>query len=370
MQETQFSSKDIFFFLSEFYGDTEFSQSVFIGETNFNKSRFEGKADLSKVKFHNNPSFKGVVFKPGADFSHSKMVGISLSEASAKKAKFQSVDLSEADLFEANLYESDFSNATLFRVNLKEANIGKCEFWEVKEFPTIYEPEAGNPPYIPSVANLSHLSSMTFKDSPHGLVDLREGFKELGYREQERKVTYAIKFRERQNLWNTKGGNSNEVLTLLTLFRRAESVFYYILFELTSDYGLKPGRPLLILLGFIFIFTIPYTEFIQREGNDGIWKIWINDRVRQDLGSQEPVRIYRLGYSAMRTAFYFSLLSAFSIGWKDLNVGNWIARIQKREYVLKATGSARVISGIQSLLSVYLLALWVLTYFGRPFDNI
>ena len=28
----------------------------------------------------------------------------------------------------------------------------------------------------------------------------------------------------------------------------------------------------------------------------------------------------------------------------------------------------RVVSGVQSLLSVYLLALWVLTYFGRPFD--
>jgi hypothetical protein len=27
----------------------------------------------------------------------------------------------------------------------------------------------------------------------------------------------------------------------------------------------------------------------------------------------------------------------------------------------------RFVSGFQSLLSVYLLALWALTYFGRPF---
>jgi len=26
------------------------------------------------------------------------------------------------------------------------------------------------------------------------------------------------------------------------------------------------------------------------------------------------------------------------------------------------------VSGIQSLLSVYLLAIWLLTYFGRPFE--
>lgn len=39
----------------------------------------------------------------------------------------------------------------------------------------------------------------------------------------------------------------------------------------------------------------------------------------------------------------------------------------EREYDLKAVGWARTVSGFQSLLSVYMLALWVLTYFGRPF---
>ena len=66
--------------------------------------------------------------------------------------------------------------------------------------------------------------------------------------------------------------------------------------------------------------------------------------------------------------FISALLSAFSLGWRELNVGNWISRIQKREYTLRATGWVRSVAGLQSLLSVYLLALWVLTYFGRPFD--
>jgi hypothetical protein len=42
--------------------------------------------------------------------------------------------------------------------------------------------------------------------------------------------------------------------------------------------------------------------------------------------------------------------------------------MQTREYTLRATGWIRTVAGIQSLLSVYLLALWVLTYFGRPFE--
>jgi hypothetical protein len=70
----------------------------------------------------------------------------------------------------------------------------------------------------------------------------------------------------------------------------------------------------------------------------------------------------------VRIAFYFSLLSAFNLGWRELNVGDWIARLQTREYTLKATGWVRAVSGLQSLISVYLVALWVLTYFGRPFE--
>jgi hypothetical protein len=64
----------------------------------------------------------------------------------------------------------------------------------------------------------------------------------------------------------------------------------------------------------------------------------------------------------------FSILSAFQIGWHDLNVGNWISRIFPYEYTLRATGWVRAIAGVQGLVSVYLLALWALTYFGRPFE--
>ena len=70
----------------------------------------------------------------------------------------------------------------------------------------------------------------------------------------------------------------------------------------------------------------------------------------------------------VRLAFYFSLLAAFHLGWRELNVGNWIARLQRKEYSLRATGWPRTVAGLQSLLSVFLLALWALTYFGRPFE--
>ena len=75
----------------------------------------------------------------------------------------------------------------------------------------------------------------------------------------------------------------------------------------------------------------------------------------------------RGSWAALGRGLHFSLLSAFHLGFRDLNVGNWLARVQTRESGLQALGWVRAMAGLQSLLSLYLLAIWVLTYFGRPF---
>ncbi len=69
----------------------------------------------------------------------------------------------------------------------------------------------------------------------------------------------------------------------------------------------------------------------------------------------------------LRTAMFFSLMSAFNIGFRDINFGRWLRLLTRQEFDIKAVGWARVVAGWQSLISVYLIALWVLTYFGRPF---
>jgi hypothetical protein len=57
----------------------------------------------------------------------------------------------------------------------------------------------------------------------------------------------------------------------------------------------------------------------------------------------------------------------FNIGFRDINFRCWLRLLTRQEFDIKAVGWARVVAGWQSLISVYLLALWVLTYFGRPF---
>ena len=86
-------------------------------------------------------------------------------------------------------------------------------------------------------------------------------------------------------------------------------------------------------------------------------------------GTMDVDRIWTEGpWRALLWGLYFSMLSAFHIGWRDLNVGTWITRIQPTEFALRGRGWVRIASGLQSLMSVYLVAMWVLTYFGRPFQ--
>jgi hypothetical protein len=106
----------------------------------------------------------------------------------------------------------------------------------------------------------------------------------------------------------------------------------------------------------------------------GIYRILPKDRIEISHGeptAENPTKAERLQsgmWTALGWASYFSLLSAFHIGFREFNVGTWLARLQARKYALDPIGWVRVVSGAQSLLSVYLLAMWALTYFGRPFQ--
>ncbi|MBU1318411.1 MAG: hypothetical protein KKG33_00755 [candidate division Zixibacteria bacterium] len=66
-------------------------------------------------------------------------------------------------------------------------------------------------------------------------------------------------------------------------------------------------------------------------------------------------------------AFFFSSVSAFNIGFRDVNFGRWLRLLTRKEFDLKATGWVRVVSGFQALSSVYLVGFWILSFAGTPF---
>jgi len=106
----------------------------------------------------------------------------------------------------------------------------------------------------------------------------------------------------------------------------------------------------------------------------GVFRVWPKGRLetcKAGIIAAGDIRVDRVTASipaSVGWAFYFSVLSAFHFGWRDFNIETWMTRIQSTEFSLRGQGWVRVVAGIQSLISMYLLVMWVLTYFGRPFQ--
>ena len=290
-----------------------------------------------------------------------------LSQADLRRVDLSGADLGGANLSGANLIRANLSGAGLGGANLSEANLDDADLSL-----TMFEPQNQSLGSIVGVEFARHMELLRYQNSPTALVALRERFAKAGFRDQERRVTFA-KLRSQQLIEWENG----------PFWRRVGAAFSYIAFDLTCAYGLAHGRPLHLLGGMISLLALLYALSLGGRGHGAIWRVWQPDRIRKDQGQSDPERLswepvgmpgrpsrglfFRLG-RAFGLGLFFSFLSAFQIGRRELNVGNWITRLMPREYTLRATGWVRVVSGIQSLLSVYLLALWVLTYFGRPFE--
>lgn len=325
------------------------------------------EADLTKVKLRK--QFLRAINLSGAllrwtDLSGSDMRSADLSKAMLFETNLSNTDLFDADLSEAHLAFTDLRGADLESVNLSGA---------------FFEPKPGWLPGVGGLLGITGLDSLRFSGaSSYAVVELREIYKKAGMREEERQVTFALNHNRRINAWEEiresekEAQQTGQMVWISREIGRLENYFQLFFFEWTCDYGMTPGRPLRIILLGIFLFIIPYFVALRSSNpRTGIWRLLPADRVLDRKEKDAPVKLHTKGWWDWRAwglAFYFSILSAFHIGWRDLNVGSWIARLQRREYHLRATGWVRTVSGLQSLLSVYMLALWALTYFGRPFD--
>lgn len=312
------------------------------------KPRDPGRANLCRADLRN-IDWSSVDMR-GVDLSGARLQGDDVNGANLSGADLSGADLSRADLSGAFLLDADLGGADLSGADLSGARLSGADVGGV-----VFEPK--NLPDVDDIAYARNLSQMSFSASPQALVRLRTAFKDAGYYRQEREMTYAIKHTQA-----FPGGS------WWSSVHRLDRAFQYVFFDLTTQWGMRPGRALLILLILIPVFAVPYGIALRLPGPDGIWRRWADDRIRRDLGTKEPTRL-RVGWlQAPALGLYFSVLSAFNIGWRELTVGNWIQRLQADEYTLQATGWVRTVAGVQSLVSVYLLAIWALTYFGRPFE--
>jgi hypothetical protein len=69
----------------------------------------------------------------------------------------------------------------------------------------------------------------------------------------------------------------------------------------------------------------------------------------------------------LKIAGYFSLINGFNLGFKEADIGRWIRLLPWREFEFRAVGWSRTFAGVQALLTLYLVAVWILCIFGHPF---
>jgi len=311
---------------------------------------------------------RAILFKkriPDPDLSEANLGGADLKRASLQRANLRKTilgpaDLTEATLTNADLREADLEGTNLTGADLSHAKLGGANLYEAKMAGAImietdvsdvnFDLQPGTLPSIQYAATATGLEKMRYEHSPTSLIELREAFRAAGLREQANAVHFSIMHSRRK-----KAGFFEKILLLAV--------------EIPCAYGMRPGRPLLILVSAILAFWIPYIFALNQNGMGGIWITWPDGRTPKDESSEKEARLSPRGFlRRIGVALYFSVVSAFNIGWEEINIGNWIAQLQPKEFALKATGWVRVIAGAQSLLGVYLVALSILSYFGHLFE--
>jgi hypothetical protein len=154
-----------------------------------------------------------------------------------------------------------------------------------------------------------------------------------------------------------------------------------VLFDWTCQYGMDYGRPLVFASYLWFICTAIYLfiiifgkraaivkEYKKSPGKDKQLTLDTSDLSAKSNKLEVILLVVWREMKLLGWAMFFSLMSAFNIGFRDFNFGRWLRMLLPQELDLRPVGFARTVSGVQALLSVYLFALFLLTYFGRPFE--
>jgi uncharacterized protein YjbI with pentapeptide repeats len=342
-----------------------------------------------------------------ANLTEARLIGANLTNASAAYSILERADLSQTFLQHASLFGVRAAGANFYAANLDSTMLNKADLtgarFSFSDFRTMYLRETNfratvfQPALLPETngtASALSLELMTYEDSPTALVQLRKQFFDAGFREQERKITYALKRREaelsKQRCSSRKLASEERARAIIWA---SDSIVAYCgsfalneLFDWTCQYGMSPGRPLVLCFLLWFCCSLLYFAFVHTSGPSGLYRSYYeNPELEADPSGHKTVKVIRpweissgtlwkrlrelivREISLLGTSMFFSLMSAFNIGFRDVNFGRWLRLLTRKEFDIKSAGWARVVAGWQSLISVVFVALFILTFFGRPF---
>ncbi|WP_297833938.1 pentapeptide repeat-containing protein [uncultured Roseibium sp.] len=287
--------------------------------------------DFSGASLHS-AIFSGSDFS-GSDFDSTSFIYSDISNSSFKGASFWS-----ADFRKAQLREVDFTGAYVSRVQFDHALLNF---------------KGGKTPDPQSFRDTAGLTSLlVFGGAEASLKELRDELNAKKLLLPAAEINFALNNEE-----NTEESKNR----YFPLYHKAN----WLLNGVTYAYGLRPQRLVISATLIAAFFSYLYYVAIVFSGSSRRDGIWITFPIAPDAPSSKQPKTFRLSKancSPFRAAIWFSILSAFRIGWGNLSVGDWISRVQPHGFTYQATGWPRAIAGIQSLITVYFLILLVSKY--------
>ncbi len=377
--------------------------------TNFKNSELGGsewfQAKMTRVILENT-DLQSAILKE-AFLNEAKISNANLRDANLEKADLTGADLSGSDLSRANLSNAILKDANLKGAILKGTKIDHTDFSGADLTNVIFEPDIEplfnlddqgqikeiNVPIIKSFVTAIGLTTLNFETDTSALYILEKKLRESGLLKPARQVFSSI-----QRNTYTANYIANTPLDYFKQF------FIWLTLDFTNSYGSEPTKPLVILLILILIFSLVYSYQLlnQFDKNSAIWIISqepnkerenfikINGRLLflspftsgflgviynlvkkgferiniRDTSYPHKIAValyWGLSFSLIST---FSIISTLTITLAEFEISDWIAILQPKYILFKSTGIVRMIAGIQSLFSAYLLILWIIYTVG------
>jgi hypothetical protein len=301
-------------------------------------------------------------------------------------AIFHGSDLTDSVFVDADLEQASFDRwnlsgpSTILRgVTFSGVDLTGASFDHADMAGVHFEPD--KLPAAKDIAQAINLDQMTYNDDPSALASLRQLFRDGGFSFQDSQINYALHVRQQQllaehcTLW-TKSVHGS--------YRSCTDYLGSKLIDWTCQYGMNLWRPVALGLWAWVGFTLLFFSFMHHPGPSGLYlavapgltlepeAIRSAPQVRstiawEALKRKEVLVWLREELRLLGIAAFFSLVNGFNIGFKDADVGRWIRLLPAREFEFRAVGWSRTFAGVQALLTLYLLAIWVLCLFGHPF---
>ncbi len=311
----------------------------------------------------------------GAELSESSMRGTFLWRANLSDTSLYRADLTKARLTEANLrgaelynlhlnyadmQDAKMQNAQFVLANLEHASLRRADLTGAQMFATrlggavLNHADLTNCIFdvatLPDVADMTGMRGLkTLRFQPqlelsgaHGLERLRRSFRNAGMNAEADEVSYA--------LWTW----ANAKPSMKSRLNRT-------LFGFTCSYGLDSLHPVILWLiltgGFAIIYLIFFVfgATIRTEYHDALNT---NDnKTSTKMKSNNPL------YHAL----VYTLQNAFNLGLNNCNLNRIPALIYPTPIQIKTRGLLRTLAGLQTILCIYLLILWLAIITCHPF---